>query len=1351
MSTLGYYLVFDCETTGLYLPGQPPPRLVQIAWQLHDLRGGLVEQAVHMVRPEGFEIPYGAERVHGISTQRATEEGQPLEEVIAYFDKALQQSQCVVGHNLEYDIQIVTTEYEVLKKDCHISKLPIRDTMKDSTTYVGIKKRGGYKFPKLTELYEKVFDRSFPSAHRADFDVAATAACFFHLLKEGVIAPDDESASKITYEAPKFFIELSTSSEVAPTEATSDVSPLRPLVKLSKAKSAQLAQLPFAQLHVHSQHSIIPSTLAVKEIVARAKTEGHHAVAICDIGNLCGAFLLVSEAQQAGILPIVGCELIFSEHRKQHKFTQTQPDHMFRQPIFARNKEGYQNLTKLSTFGYTEGLYGIHPRIDKALLSAHCAGLVALSGSLAGELPQLILKQGKQRAEEALNYWIETFGKDFYIEILRHGSEEEQHVNSVLVDWAQKYKLPILPAQEIFYADPDGQDTHDTLLCIKERLFKSAAIGTGRGKRPLLVKEPHHFCSAEEMHQLFSDLPEAFDDLAGLIKKIEPYNLAQPVMLPAFKLPEGFEDENLYLSHLSYKGLEERYEVPSTEVKDRLEYELSVIRKTGYAGYFLIVHEIVTQARQMGIFVGPGRGSVGGALVAYALSITQVDPLVYGLMFERFLNPERISMPDIDIDFDDEKRDALIQWIVEHYGAARVAQISTYGTMAARSSIRDCARVLEMPLEKADELAKKIPAQPNYSIKKALAQEPLKSLRASSELTEKVLSQAEELEGMMRNIGTHACGLIIAPRPLSELVPLMRTRDEERPITQYDNSVVEEAGLLKMDLLGLRTLSILRSALEEIKASHKQAIDLNQISLDDKKTYQLFQQGQTSGIFQFESTGMQHYLRQLKPDRFEDLIAMNALYRPGPMDHIDSFISRKHKRTQISYDLPEMEEILSETYGITVYQEQVMLLSELLAGFSKSEADTLRYAMGKKKQDILNKLKPKFFEGFANQGHPAEVGKKIWKDWEAFASYAFNKAHATCYSLLAYQTAYLRANYPAEYMSAVLTHHQNQTEKVAEFIEECRSSGIQVLPPDVNHSRAFFSIQDGKKISFGLSAIKGVGQSAAEMIAEEHSTNGKFSNIFDLCTRLPSTISKNTYQALAKAGALDSFPDLHRKQYLESSNSGKTVIEQAMKWAQRRRSEQEQTQEMLFSEDAIPTSPSLSTFAQLTPYTEEEIFAMEKETVGIYVSKHPLDELRGLIPHLSCTPLHSLAALNELHLHRRYRFLGSLIEYAERQSKKGTTYGQIIIEDFSGSTSINLWRNTHQRYKRLLLKHARLYIEGHVEESSFNQRRSFEVDYMLRLPQDIEQLIEAIVLKLPAAKVTPHLLDQLEDLLEKKP
>ena len=1112
----------------------------------------------------------------------------------------------------------------------------------------------------------------------------------------------------------------------------------------------------------------------MQEIVSLAQKHKMSAVGLTDMGNLCGSFSFVKEARRAKILPIVGCEYFVSERRKQFKFTRESPDRLYRQVLIAKDKKGYENLSKLSSLGYLEGMYGIYPRIDKSLISKYREGLIALSGGPSAELPRLIISQGPKQAEKALHYWTDTFGDNFYIEIQRHGSEDETHTNEVLLDWAQRHSLPILPSQEIFYAEEESADTHDTLLCIKEQLLKSAPIGEGRGKRSPLVNEKHHFCSVSEMHNRFSDLPEAFEHLSELIKKIQPYDLSRKCQLPASTLPESFKNEIDYLRHLAYKGAKRKYKNFTTEIEERLEYELKVMSDSGYAGYFLIVYEIVSQARQLKVDVGPGRGSVAGSLVAYVLNITQVDPLAYGLIFERFLNPDRISMPDVDIDFDDERRDDIIRWVLQYYGKDRVAQISTYGTMAARSSIRDCARVMGMELEEADQLAKRVPSQVGYSLKRALREAPLRQIRESKTLARKVLEQAEVIEGMIRHIGTHACGLIIAPKPLRELVPLMYTKGAELPITQYDNSVVEEAGLLKMDFLGLRTLSVIRSTIHQIKSRHNIEIDLSEIPLDDSKTYVLFQQGKTAGIFQFESTGMQHYLRSLKPDRFEDLIAMNALYRPGPMDYIDSFIKRKHGEEKISYDLPEMEKILSETYGITVYQEQVMQLSELLAGFSKSEADTLRYAMGKKKRSLLDTLKPQFLEGFKSRGHSDKMSEKIWKDWEAFASYAFNKSHATCYSLLAYQTAYLRANFPEEYMSSVLTHSQGKVEKIAEFIEECRSMGLKILPPNVNTSEVFFSAHKAKEISFGLASVKGVGQAAAEAVCRERKLNGTYKNIFDFTARLLQSsqstkssdeevdqrtdtssggayyekgFSKKTCESLAQAGAFDKLEGAHRRQYLEAPKGEKNGIEKALKWAQHLRATSSIAQESLFGESS--SLPSPSALPDLSPYSSQEILNMEKEAVGIFISGHPLDNLRPILSTLTNLKLHELNDLTQLSLRRDYRLVGQVISYEQKKSKKGNEYAHLLLEDLSGSYIFVLWDKTYTHYKDHIQSQSKIYISGKVREQKYGKdTHFFDIEHIFTLPNELSKLLSGINIHVEASDLSKGTQDQLEDILK---
>ena len=1347
------YLVFDCETTGLVEANKPLPRLVQLAWQLHNKDGALRKYEEHIVAPEGFEIPFAAAQVHHISTERAKKEGKPLKQVLESFEKTLTEDVTCVGHNLGYDIRVLNGEFERLGRPALLAGKSVRDTMKESCEYLNLPGgRGGKpKFPRLDELYAHLFKKKFPSAHNAAFDVAATAACFFELLKKGVISPQEPTPlQEIHYESPEFFTEIaeekpSASTQKGPEDAR----------KPTQTLSSKFTHLPFAHLHIHSQYSFIPGTLSVEDIVSLAKKHHMKAVALTDIGNMCGAFAFAKQAKHLGIKPIIGCDFFLSEQRLQKKFSREIPDKRSRQVLLAKNEEGYKNLCHLSSLGYVEGLYGLYPRIDKALVETHRSGLVALSGPLESELPHLIIHRGKDVAEEALKWWREVFEKDFYLECFTHDTEETKHVNQILLEWAKKYHLPILPAQEIFYETPKDKDAHDTLLCIKDNATKSAKISAGNTKRRAFKGDHYFFSSPTEIHTYFAEEGHLFTHLAELLEKIETYSLEKKVLLPQFPLPQNFTSDIQYLSHLAKKGAKEKYEdrASSSELQERLKYELRVMGESGFAGYFLITHEIVTQARKMGVYVGPGRGSVAGSLVAYALGITEIDPLRYGLMFERFLNPERISMPDIDIDFDDENREKLIKWIIERYGATHVAQIITHGTMAARSAIRDCARVLELPLAEADKIAKQVPGQIGYTLAKAYKQPQLKQIYESEELAGKVLRQAEIIEGMVRHSGTHACGFIITPSPLQELVPLMKTHDTTLPVTQYDNSVVEQAGLLKMDFLGLRTLSILRTTLQAITKHRKENIDLHALPMDDVKTYALFQRGQTAGIFQFESPGMQRYLRALKPDRFEDLIAMNALYRPGPMDYIDSFIARKHKREPITYDIEDMQDILAETYGITVYQEQVMRLSEMLAGFSKSQADTLRYAMGKKKRDVLDKLKPLFLQGFQQKYKPLNLGEKIWKDWEAFASYAFNKSHATCYAQLAYQTAYLKANYPQEYLAAVLTHNQDNSEKVAFFVEECRAMGIRVLPPSVNESEVSFSVKEKKSIRFGMTAIKGIGAQVAEQICAERTNEGSYQNIFDLTKRLTG-LSKKTYECLAQAGAFDTFHTPHRRAYLEASEGDKTLIDKALAYAQPLK---DHRQSSFFSKDEQSENATyvLKNYEKLTPYTKKEALLREKEVLGTYLSGHPLDALKPFSV-LCTTDLYQLSDTEHLKQGVKYKFFALLSEYKERQTQKGRTYAICTIEDFTQITTVSIFGEVFNRHKSLLKEGAHLYItatlrprfsRNHDSSSQSEQPMSLEIISLRAMPKELGTLIQSIILRIDVTKASQSTFDHIENTL----
>ena len=781
----------------------------------------------------------------------------------------------------------------------------------------------------------------------------------------------------------------------------------------------------FCHLHVHSHYSVLQATPDIKRLIKKAKEDNMPAVALNDLGNMYGAFKFVREALDNQVKPIVGCEFFVSEMRKTLKFTNDNPDKRYNQVLLAKNKNGYHNLVKLSSLGFIEGLCEIYPRIDKNLIIQYKDGLIATTGNLNSEIPHLILNVGEQQAEEAFKWWLRVFGEDFYIELNRHGIPEEDHVNQILLRFAEKYNVKYFAANETYYLEKEEANAHDVLLCIKAGEFQSTPIGSGRGTRLGLPNNQFYFKTQNEMKLLFQDLPEAIITVSEIVDKIEKYELKRDVLLPKFNIPKEFETEDDYLKHLAYQGAKKRYPELTAEVKERIDFELETINKIGYPGYFLIVQDLTSKAREMGVSVGPGRGSSPGSAVAYCVGITNVDPIAYDLLFERFLNPDQVSLPDIDIDFDDEGRDKVLKYVIEKYGNKQVAQIITYGTIAAKSAIRDCARVMEMPLPESNLLIKMTSDRAGTTLKKAFEEnKELNEIHKGTDKRAQVLKQAVILEGSLRNTGTHACGVIITPDDLTNFVPVSTAKDSEMLVTQFDNSVVESAGMLKMDFLGLITLSIIKTALKNIKKRRGIVIDIDKIPLNDLMTYQLYQRGDTTSTFQFESDGMQNFLRKLNPDRFEDLIAMNALYRPGPMEYIPNFIARRNGREPIKYDLPEMEEYLKNTYGITVYQEQVMMLSQKLANFTKGEADVMRKAMAKKQNDVLDKMKDKFIEGCKKNGHHEKISKKIWTDWEVFAEYTFNKSHSACYSLIAYHTAYLKANYYEEYMAAVYAYHR---------------------------------------------------------------------------------------------------------------------------------------------------------------------------------------------------------------------------------------------------------------------------------------------------------------------------------------
>ncbi|MEM6644189.1 MAG: DNA polymerase III subunit alpha [Bacteroidota bacterium] len=1355
------YLIFDTETTGL--PHNKTalvedldnwPRLVQIAWQLHDPTGKLLSTGNHIVKPQGFTIPFNAEKVHGISTERALEVGQDLAEVVDKFSSDVKKAEVLVGHNIEFDNKILGAEYLRSSKENLLADAKNIDTAQDTKEFCQLQGGLGGKLkpPKLIELYEKLFGEKFSDAHDAAYDVDATARAFFECLKRRIIPVQDTTPPEsIQYDAP----DLDQANFA-----------IKRAVTAGKSDGVQIAaediKGAFCHLHGHSQFSVLQATPDVAAIVAKAKQYDMPAVALTDLGNMFGAFKFVRAAHGAEIKPILGSEFFVAEERKKLQFTKDNPDKRFKQVLLAKNKQGYENLIKLSSIAYKEGNYGLFPRIDKELITQHKEGVIALSGGLGGEIPHLVLSVGETQAEEALLWWKAHFGEDFYLEINRHGLEEETRLNEILVRFARKHDVKLIAAHEYYYLDREDSKAHDVLLCIKENERQSTPIGRGRGFRPGLPNDEYYFKSQQEIKESFRDLPEAVENISQLVEKIESFSLEREVLLPAFNIPDEFKNpedekdagkrgENAYLRHLTFVGAKKRYPELTTEIEERLNFELETIANTGYPGYFLIVQDFTAKAREMGVSVGPGRGSAAGSAVAYCTGITNVDPIAYDLLFERFLNPDRISLPDIDIDFDNEGREKVINYVIEKYGDDQVAQIITYGTMAPKSAIRDAGRVMELPLPETDAIAKLVPERPGAKFSKVFEEvQELKDLKTGSELPSQVLNQAVVLEGSLRNTGVHACGVIITPDEMSKFVPLAKSKDSDMMVTQFDNSVVEDAGMLKMDFLGLKTLSIIKTAIENVALRHGIQLDLDTIPLDDQKTYELYQRGETNGTFQFESPGMQKHLRALVPDRFEDLIAMNALYRPGPMEYIPNFIARKHGKEKIAYDIPAMEEYLSETYGITVYQEQVMLLSQMLAGFTKGEADVLRKAMGKKKRDVLDKMKPQFIEQAKEKGHPEEKLEKIWKDWEAFAAYAFNKSHSTCYSVVAYQTGYLKANYPAEYMASVLTHNQSNIDKVSFFMEECKNRSIPVLGPHINESGQHFTVNKEGKIRFGLGAIKGTGESAVQGIIEERDKNGPFKDIFDFSKRVNlRTVNKKSFESLAKAGAFDCFEDYHRRQYVDPDEEGISLIEKAIKFANRLQEEEASAQSSLFGGDSavLISKPKVS---RIEPYGDIEKLNIEKEMVGLFITGHPLDQFKFEMTHLTNTNISQLTHLENLK-HKEIKLGGIISDVQHRISKKGNPFGQFTLEDFNDNYTFYLFGKDYLKFKPMLESGWFLYLTGKVQNRWNSEELELKISNIEHLSEIRDKMTKGIEIKFSLTDVNDTIVQEIERLAMANP
>ncbi|PSR10765.1 MAG: DNA polymerase III subunit alpha [Candidatus Arcticimaribacter sp.] len=1320
------YIIFDTETTGLPKRWKAPltdsenwPRCIQIAWQVHADSGELLSHEDYLIQPDGYTVPYDAEQIHGISTALAEQQGRPLAEVLALFSAALEQADYVGGHNVTFDLNIMGAEFLRLGDHNPLEQAQVIDTCTEETAQLcqlpgG---RGGkFKLPTLTELYIHLFGTGFGEAHNATADVEATTRCFLELLRKGQLHPPvlegKSEQLRVLQEAQTSTIEGIGLKHVNLKKASQKLvqkQESEPIKPISTSLSAELDAAPFVHLHNHSQFSVLQATSKMSQMVSVAAENQMPAIAITDHANLMGAFHFIKAVgnhnkdavEEAQIKPIVGCEFYVCEDHKD----KTRRDDGYQVVFLAKNKKGYHNLAKMSSIAYVEGFYYV-PRIDRAVVEMYKDDLIVLTGNLYGEVPSKILNLGNRQAEEALQWWHDMFGADLYVELMRHGQEDEKRVNEVLIPLAKQYKIPLIASNNTYYATKEEANAHDILLCLKEGEKQATPIGRGRGFRFGFPNQEYYIKSTEEMKTLFKDLPEAILNIEALIDKIESFELAREVLLPKFGIPEeylvsddpdGKLGENNFLRYLTYEGAKKRYGTLTDEIKERIDFELSVIANTGYPGYFLIVQDLIAAAREMGVSVGPGRGSAAGSVVAYCLKITNIDPIKYNLLFERFLNPDRVSMPDIDIDFDDEGRGKVMDYVIDKYGSNQVAQIITYGTMAAKSSIRDTARVLDLALNEADRISKLLPniklskifGLPEKELKKLLrADEFIKvkeflALAEESSLSGETIQQAKVLEGSLRNTGTHACGVIITPDDITKFVPVATAKDSDLFVTQFDNSVVEDAGLLKMDFLGLKTLTLIKDTVNLVQYKHNITLDPDTFPLDDVKTYELFQRGDTVGIFQYESAGMQKYLKDLKPTVFADLIAMNALYRPGPLEYIPSFVDRKNGKEEISYDLDDMEEYLQETYGITVYQEQVMLLSQKLAGFTKGEADVLRKAMGKKIHALLAKLKPQFIEGGKANGHDPEKLEKIWKDWEAFASYAFNKSHSTCYAWIGYQTAYLKAHYPAEYMAAVLSNNMNDIKQVTFFMEECRRMGLNVLGPDVNESFYKFTVNDQQAIRFGMGAIKGVGRGAVETIIE-HRKDARYTSVFDLTKRIDlRAANKKAIENLTLAGGLDSFGSYHRAQYFNPDGDGVLFLEKAIRYGAKHQENLNSSQTNLFGDDSQEQIQEIQ-IPECESWGTLELLKKEKAVVGIYISAHPLDDFKREMKYFSSATFDILSDLDPL-VNRDLSFGGIINDVEHLVTKTGKGWGKFTIEDFSDQYEFKIFGEDYLKFRHFIL------------------------------------------------------------------
>ena len=1153
----------------------------------------------------------------------------------------------------------------------------------------------------------------------------------------------------------------------------------------------------FSHLHVHTQFSLLDGAASIQNLYKKAIDDGMPAIAISDHGNMFGAFEFVKEAYKhknndgtLKVKPIVGCEFYITTDRTRKTFSKEEKDPRNHQILLAKNDVGYKNLVKLTSLGYIEGMYSKYPRIDKKLIHKYHEGLIATTCCLGALVPQTILKKGEEEGENEFKWWLNIFQEDYYVELQRHGIPDQDKVNQVLLKFAKKYNVKVIASNDTHYVEQEDFNAHDILLCIntgeKQATPASREHGdddlSSKGKRFAFPNDQFFLKSQKQMIEVFQDLPEAIDNTNEVISKIDLLDLKRDILLPHFTVPANFKTQDEYLKHLTWGGAKNRYQILTPAVEERIQFELGIIKEMGFAGYFLIVSDFIRAGREIGVFIGPGRGSAAGSAVAYCIGITNIDPIKYNLLFERFLNPERKSMPDIDTDFDDEGRQKVIDYVVEKYGKNQVAQIITYGTMAAKSSIADVARVMDLPLQQSRALSGLVPERPGMNLKRLLKApitikeakageksleekeqlqpddvEKIKKLRefynGTDELA-KVLKEAEKLEGSVRNTGIHASAIIIAPKDLTELLPVATSKESELWLTQIEGNSIEEAGVIKMDFLGLKTLSILKTALALIKQQLGVSIVIDDISLEDEKTYQLYRQADTNATFQFESPGMQKYLRELKPDKFGDLVAMNALYRPGPMAYIPKFIARKNGKEPVEYDLPEMQEYLEETYGITVYQEQVMLLSQKLGGFSKGQADILRKAMGKKDRKTLDKMKGDFIIGATAKGHDKKILEKIWTDWEAFAQYAFNKSHSVCYALLAYQTGYIKAHYPAQYMAAVL-NHAGSIDKITFFMEECKRMCLKVYGPDINESNNGFTVNEQGEIRFGFSGMKGVGDNAIESIVEERKKGGKFTNVFDLVRRVNlKAVTKKTLESLIYSGAFDCFEDMHRAQYFFTAPGDVVSLDKIVKFGSVFQSQAAGSANTLFGDLQMPdiVPPKL---APCATWQLVEKLDFEKDVTGMYMSGHPLDDFKFEMTHYGISRIADFNdiknAVDTTPPSYTFRLAGLVTNGQHRVTKTGKPFGIMHIEDFSGKSDFALFSEDYVKFSNYLDKGTIVMIEGAFRTRYNSEVYQFNISKLHLLETVKQTLTKEVKLDVQPQDINECFIDFFENNIKNNP